>query len=567
MPPRKNVQRKKRVPTRPDSLTTQSAEPVSADESNPLNDRVDRHAHVSDGEEISKSDEGSWVEGPASSEHSREKSRTKRKVLRGTRYREVKKRNKWVRPGGPDDPVIAEYPCYMAAPLPRNKKRYVLAFPNRPTHIGPPREETGDHPLEFRIKQKAGFIEMDVPINTSVHYNKKRGRMYGEALAKSETYRQGGSYGVQGGLFRPELQRGSKKAADDDDEADSGDEEDEENEAEGGEVEEEVDAYDIDDDEIDRRNKERERRRSHSGDEREDNAQEDRQEEGAGGNDEEGAADIGDDDDPPTDELEEIGSDEEEVGEDDEAMEDDDLGNGASDEDGDEDAMDVDADDKQGQGARLRREARRPLAGGSNGPNNNSVNSSTGFESDEDSGDDRPLMDHYTLGGWIVRSLKPYAARTFLMRLKDGKQSLAWLVFRSTLIIYYQTGKVHFAPVDGVCYMWPVPHHIDALNEQRRLEKGDLAGGDASMASGPARAVNMKAKSADTEKGPPPVSSNQKMLQDLRDEEWKHYDIADRDVSYSRIDFLLSNLTLSSTGPPDKRTPRQIRPPPRSRQC
>ena len=58
----------------------------------------------------------------------------------------------------------------------------------------------GNKPLELRIKPKNGIVELDIPMNTNLHYNKEEGLKYGQALRNSGLLQKGGSYGVPGGM-------------------------------------------------------------------------------------------------------------------------------------------------------------------------------------------------------------------------------------------------------------------------------------------------------------------------------------------------------------------------------
>ena len=75
----------------------------------------------------------------------------------------------------------------------------VLQFPNR-DRKQPYNMRAGQKPLELRIKPISGLVEVDVPIVVEKCYDQLKGIKYGQALKKSKVLRQGGSYGLAGGL-------------------------------------------------------------------------------------------------------------------------------------------------------------------------------------------------------------------------------------------------------------------------------------------------------------------------------------------------------------------------------
>lgn len=62
---------------------------------------------------------------------------------------------------------------------------YLLQYPIRDRRQ-PYNERNGARPLEMRIKPQAGFIEMDIGMNTSANFNKYQGLLWGDAMKKSQ---------------------------------------------------------------------------------------------------------------------------------------------------------------------------------------------------------------------------------------------------------------------------------------------------------------------------------------------------------------------------------------------
>lgn len=79
--------------------------------------------------------------------------------------------------------MINEFDVYITPKL--SEQLYLLQFPNRARNK-PYNEDCKNKPSELRIKPQTGFIEMDVPLNTQVFYDKPRGAEYGQALSKSK---------------------------------------------------------------------------------------------------------------------------------------------------------------------------------------------------------------------------------------------------------------------------------------------------------------------------------------------------------------------------------------------
>lgn len=92
--------------------------------------------------------------------------------------------------------VVAEYDMYLNKP---GKRLMLLQYPNRDPGQSYS-DKTGQKPLELRIKPKCGLVEVDIPLSTRANFDKQKGIHYGEAMRKSRTLQEGGSYGLSGGL-------------------------------------------------------------------------------------------------------------------------------------------------------------------------------------------------------------------------------------------------------------------------------------------------------------------------------------------------------------------------------
>lgn len=62
---------------------------------------------------------------------------------------------------------------------------YLLQYPIR-DRAHPYNEREGARPIEMRIKPQAGFIELDIAMNTTTNFNKYQGLVWGEAMRKSQ---------------------------------------------------------------------------------------------------------------------------------------------------------------------------------------------------------------------------------------------------------------------------------------------------------------------------------------------------------------------------------------------
>ncbi|KAJ6102369.1 hypothetical protein N7486_004796 [Penicillium sp. IBT 16267x] len=95
-----------------------------------------------------------------------------------------------------DDPIISSYDVFLTD---SEISRYVFQYIDRPQNK-PYNERKGQKPVELRMKPNTGLVEIDVPINTRVTYDMEKGLKYGDAMKKSRSARDGGSFGMSGGF-------------------------------------------------------------------------------------------------------------------------------------------------------------------------------------------------------------------------------------------------------------------------------------------------------------------------------------------------------------------------------
>lgn len=96
-----------------------------------------------------------------------------------------------------DDPVIAEYDVFITPEADANEELYVLQYLNRPAHKP---FLKGSAPSQVRVKEKSGFIEVDVPLPLE-NFNRTAGVEWGEAMRKTKNLGQK-AYGMASGFER-----------------------------------------------------------------------------------------------------------------------------------------------------------------------------------------------------------------------------------------------------------------------------------------------------------------------------------------------------------------------------
>ncbi|KAK1752224.1 DNA-directed RNA polymerase [Echria macrotheca] len=97
-----------------------------------------------------------------------------------------------------DDPIVASYNVFIKPGQGTNRKVVTLDFHTITSHD--PSQLRAPKIAEFRVKQKEGMYELDVPVDTSESYDKRKGVKWGTALQKSTEARNGASLGLAGGF-------------------------------------------------------------------------------------------------------------------------------------------------------------------------------------------------------------------------------------------------------------------------------------------------------------------------------------------------------------------------------
>ncbi|EXK31978.1 hypothetical protein FOXG_08405 [Fusarium oxysporum f. sp. lycopersici 4287] len=112
-----------------------------------------------------------------------------------------------------DDPVTATYNVFINPSLPLGRRLLVLQHPNRTDDSPRP------PPTELRVKAQAGMVEVDVPLDNTVAYDREKGQKWGKTLHASMATKNGGSHGLAGGFgFGTVQARGGRKKAEDEQE-------------------------------------------------------------------------------------------------------------------------------------------------------------------------------------------------------------------------------------------------------------------------------------------------------------------------------------------------------------
>ncbi len=100
------------------------------------------------------------------------------------------------------DPIVSTYNIYVKPRFKDGKTVYILQFPNRDSKQAYSVAKSS-LPLELRIKEKSGLLEMDVPVDAFRNYDREKGVKWGEAVMKSDQLKgggEGGSLGLAGGF-------------------------------------------------------------------------------------------------------------------------------------------------------------------------------------------------------------------------------------------------------------------------------------------------------------------------------------------------------------------------------
>ncbi|PFH61916.1 hypothetical protein XA68_15789 [Ophiocordyceps unilateralis] len=93
------------------------------------------------------------------------------------------------------DPVTATYQIFLNPALPRGRRLLVLQQPNRVDESRP-----APRPTEVRLKSDSGMVEVQIPLDTGVAYDREKGLRWGRSLQASMAAKNGGSHGLAGGF-------------------------------------------------------------------------------------------------------------------------------------------------------------------------------------------------------------------------------------------------------------------------------------------------------------------------------------------------------------------------------
>ncbi|RDA85920.1 hypothetical protein CP532_2713 [Ophiocordyceps camponoti-leonardi (nom. inval.)] len=107
-----------------------------------------------------------------------------------------------------DDPVTATYQVFLNPTLPHGRRLLVLQQPNRTVDSRPPAP-----PTEVRLKPDSGMVEVDIPLDTGVAYDREKGLRWGRSLKASMAAKNGGSHGLAGGFGLGAVNHQGQRAA------------------------------------------------------------------------------------------------------------------------------------------------------------------------------------------------------------------------------------------------------------------------------------------------------------------------------------------------------------------
>ena len=116
------------------------------------------------------------------------------------------------------DPIRATYEVFIKPHISEDRQVYILQFPNRDSKSNYSEKERAQ-PSSMRLKENAGMVEIDVPLDAWRNYDRERGHRWGKSIQKSNMTKAGGSHGLPGGFGiggQGAGVRGRRGAADDD---------------------------------------------------------------------------------------------------------------------------------------------------------------------------------------------------------------------------------------------------------------------------------------------------------------------------------------------------------------
>ena len=97
------------------------------------------------------------------------------------------------------DPIKASYDIFIKPSISADRQVYVLQYPNRDAESYYT-ESNNARPSTMRLKENAGMVEMDIPLDAWHNYDRERGHRWGKAIQKSNSSKAGGSHGLPGGF-------------------------------------------------------------------------------------------------------------------------------------------------------------------------------------------------------------------------------------------------------------------------------------------------------------------------------------------------------------------------------
>lgn len=97
------------------------------------------------------------------------------------------------------DPIKATYEVFIKPHISEDRQVYILQFPNRDAKVNYSAKENAQ-PSLMKLKEDAGMVEIDVPVDAWTNYDRERGHRWGRAIQKSNQAKAGGSHGLPGGF-------------------------------------------------------------------------------------------------------------------------------------------------------------------------------------------------------------------------------------------------------------------------------------------------------------------------------------------------------------------------------
>lgn len=114
-----------------------------------------------------------------------------------------------------DDPVVREYDVFMTSELAQHL--HLFQYPVR-SRAKPYTSAASSCPVDARFKPKAGLVEVDVPVNIAVNFDKEKGKVWGDVLRKSQQAKESGLAGKAMGAGRTGKRRKVKDEDSDEEE-------------------------------------------------------------------------------------------------------------------------------------------------------------------------------------------------------------------------------------------------------------------------------------------------------------------------------------------------------------